>query len=153
MSQSRASRKSSPSKKEPVNISTKYHSEKKDLIEIPYGQHFLHPKKQTAETFLKDISYQIDLGSLYELKKTSFYHTRMEYVAVVLQIQDKMLRSIFKGHFLLQVWKKGGEKVFQKILNSEIEHWACYDDTLIFRTPKGNDFDDCITIIDLKDAL
>lgn len=120
---------------------------------MAYGQNFLHPKKQTAESFLKDISYQIDLDNLYELKRTSFYHSRMQYVAVVLQIQDKMLRTIFKGRYLLQVWKKGGQKVFQKILNSEIEHWVCYNDTLIYRTPEGNEFDDCITIIDLKDPM
>jgi hypothetical protein len=77
----------------------------------------------------------------------------MPYVGVLLQIKDMVLRSIFRGKYLLQVWKKGGEKIFQKILNSEISAWTCYDDILIFRTPEGNEFDDCITIVDLKDPL
>jgi hypothetical protein len=61
----------------------------------------LHPKKQFPHVFLDEVSYEIDLGKLYELRRTTFYHGRMPYVAVVMKIKDRVLNRIFKGEFLL----------------------------------------------------
>jgi len=99
---------------------------------------FLHPKKSSPTQFLKEISYQIDLGLLYEMKSTTFYHARMQYVGVILEIKEKILKKIYNGNFLLQVWKKGGIKVYERTMQEEVKIWNCYCETLVYLSPKGD---------------
>lgn len=74
----------------------------------------------------------------------------MQYVGVVLAITDKIMRRIYNGNFILQVWKKGGQKVYERVMQGEVKVWNCYADILVYLSPAGDEHDDCITIVDLK---
>jgi hypothetical protein len=75
----------------------------------------------------------------------------MPYVAVNLKICDLLLQETYKGTHLLQVWHKGGKKVFELVHNEETTAWACYSDTLVYKPPKGEENDDCVIVVDLDD--
>jgi len=75
----------------------------------------------------------------------------MPFVAVSLEIRDLQLRDIYHGTHLIQVWKKGGKKVFERVLNDEVKRWACYSNYLLYVSPANTDFSDNIIIVDLDD--
>jgi len=35
-------------------------------------------------------------------------------------------------------------------MHAQVEMWHCYGDTLIYKSPKGEEHDDCLTLVDLK---
>lgn len=130
-----------------------FQSDDPKITQNNYGVRFLHPKKSTPSQFLRDIAYQINLGELYTLLGTTFYNARMDYVAVCLQIKEPILQQIYNGEFLLQVWKRGGKKIFEIVLTGKVEAWACYSNLLIYKPPKGSKWDDSIVIVDLDSPI
>ena len=53
---------------------------------------------------------------LYEVHSTCAYHEGMLYTPVLVKINSKEVRLNMGANYLLQVWKKGGKKVFEKPL-------------------------------------
>lgn len=49
------------------------------------------------------------------------------------------------------MWKKGGKKIFERVLNDEVTRWACYSNYLLYVSPSNTDFSDDIIIVDLDD--
>jgi len=49
---------------------------------------------------------------------------------------DEKLRAFYKGQFLLEVWSKTGERIFQKVLQEEIKEsqWELTENTLVFKS-------------------
>jgi len=48
--------------------------------------------------------------------KTCAYHWEMPYCPVILKIKHPKLKEIFGGKYLLQVYNRNGESVFDKVL-------------------------------------
>jgi hypothetical protein len=49
---------------------------------------------------------------------------------------DEKLQAFYKGRFLLEVWTKAGERLFQKVLQHEIREnqWELNANTLVFKS-------------------
>ncbi len=49
---------------------------------------------------------------------------------------DEKLRAFYKGQYILEVWSKSGERIFQKVLQNEIQdsQWELYSNVLIFKS-------------------
>lgn len=66
---------------------------------------------------------RVDLGQ-YRIKSHCNYDLQSsgttDYSVFQVEILDEKLRHFYKGHFLLEVWSKQGERIFQKVLQEEI---------------------------------
>ena len=53
-----------------------------------------------------------------------------------IEVLDEKLRAFYKGRFLLEVWTKSGERLFQKVLQNELteNQWELNDNTLVFKS-------------------
>lgn len=52
--------------------------------------------------------------------------------------------------FLLQVWNKQGNFIYEKNLNVKLRAWFVYFNTLVFMTSPGDKDSDCIQVVYLE---
>jgi hypothetical protein len=87
----------------------------------------------------------IDLG-LYRIKTHCNYDPAAtgttDFSVFQVEILDERLRGFYKGQFLLEVWNKAGERLFQKVLKSEIRdsQWELNANTLVFKSDCDPEF-------------
>jgi hypothetical protein len=92
----------------------------------PYKENqYLHLKQSKPENFLKQVAISIELSKLYELKQTCFLDASFESLAILLRVKDKVL---FRGYnskkYILQIWNKECQKVYQKELYRRPLMWS-----------------------------
>lgn len=65
-----------------------------------------------------------------------------------LSIKSEILRAHYNGKYLLQVWEKGGKKLFEKVLKGKVETWCSSDGgTLVYKPSEEDEDSDCIYIV------
>ena len=103
---------------------------------IPCSDVFLSPQKETYRLTHKYLC--IELGQ-YRIKAHCNYDPASsgttDYSVFQVEILDEKLRHFYKGHFLLEVWSKQGERIFQKVLQEEIpeSQWELHNNVLVFK--------------------
>lgn len=51
---------------------------------------------------------------------------------VLIELVDQKLKDHYQGNYLLQVWNKRGENVYQKVLKHKLHCWNIFYDYLLF---------------------
>jgi hypothetical protein len=100
---------------------------------------------KSSKEYLKECSYSISMSDLYDVKETCHYHQGMDYCPVLIDIKATILQDKRGAKYLLQVWKRHGEKVFERPLKNEIKHWSISYKYFLYKPekdPKGLGKDD-----------
>lgn len=91
----------------------------------------------------------------------------MEFCPVLVQINHTLLKKEYDAEYLLQVWNRDGQKVYQKPLKSKIRFcsrllivicyyvdaiktWAVSNEHFIYKPQIGDEDFDCFHLVNLK---
>jgi len=69
--------------------------------------------KNSAE-MLKSMSFDININKLYSLEQAFCDNQFNEYCAVLLRVENKQLRQVLGGKYLVQVWNKQGQLMYER---------------------------------------
>ncbi len=101
--------------------------------------------------FSSDLTYLLDLD-LYRIKSHCNYDPvsskTTEFSIFQVEIVNEELQRYYQGRFILEIWNKSGERIFQKVLKDEITQWKLYNNTFLY---KGAPESPLIYIIWLKE--
>lgn len=82
------------------------------------------------------VNFLIDLGQ-YRVKNHCHYDPltvgTSDFSIFQIEITDEELRQSYQGRFILEVWSKQGERIFQKVLKDECTQWKLYKDVFVFK--------------------
>ena len=104
------------------------------------------------------ISYD-NFVDIIVVKYCSAYNEKSEYVAILVEIVNSDLKTIYGGSFLIQVWSKGGKKVYEKILKckhtmsdglDEPRGMNIFKDGFLFRLHKEEESSGFLYLVDLR---
>jgi len=56
-----------------------------------------------------------------------------DYIAYQLQLENEDLKRYYQGHFILEVWSRAGERIFQKVLREECKRWSLCNNVFAFK--------------------
>ena len=89
---------------------------------------------RTAKEFMKDVMYQVPLNKLYQVLASCNYNESGNFCPALVKIIDPNILRINKNlPFLLQVWNRKGDMVFERPLKQPITNWNISDDKFIFQ--------------------
>ena len=78
----------------------------------------------------------IDLNQ-YRIKNFCHYDPTLvnttDYSIFQIEILNDDLQRFYQGRFILEVWTRSGDRIFQKILKEEVTQWKVYNNTFIFK--------------------
>lgn len=84
---------------------------------------------QSSKDFLEESTYFIELKrkcrtltapiELYEVHSTCSFHENMTYSPVLLKINHATIKNNLRANYILQVWKQGGRKVYERLLQGK----------------------------------
>ncbi|CDW71887.1 wd-40 repeat protein [Stylonychia lemnae] len=117
-----------------------------------YYQDYLSGNTCNSSTFLREISYQVNLTELYKVIGSCYLNAQMEFCPVLVQINHTLLKKEYGAEYLLQVWDRQGQKVYQRPLKSKDTYFRLI---VIIRSDKdlGCDDDfDCYHLVNLKNG-
>ena len=73
------------------------------------------------------------LDGLYKIIASCTHTEGSNYVAILLEVIDENIKKINNDNgFVLQVWKLGGQMVFEKSLKNPVCNWNITEDKFIF---------------------
>ena len=78
--------------------------------------------------------YEVPLDDLYEVVASCQYNSDGEFCPVLLKIIDKSIKRKNGGlPFLLQVWNKRGDMIFERALEKPCCNWNISGDVFLFQ--------------------
>ena len=88
---------------------------------------------KTSKDFMKRVMYSVPLNKLYKIMASCQFSDDADFCPVLVKIVDKTILQTNDGfEFLLQVWTKKGDMVFERPLNMPICNWNISGDKFIF---------------------
>ena len=83
--------------------------------------------------------YSVPLNKLYEVVASCQYNEIADFCPVLIKIVNDEIYKVEDQHrFLLQVWSKFGDMVFERKLRLPISNWNISDDKFIFQENKDD---------------
>lgn len=83
---------------------------------------------------MKNVMYSVPLNKLYKMMASCQYTEGASFCPVLIQIVDETILQIHNGvKYLLQVWTKKGDMVFEKPLQQPVCNWNISEDKFIFQ--------------------
>ena len=78
--------------------------------------------------------FRVPLNKLYELVGSCQYNEESDFCPVLVKVQDKKVIEFNGGkRFLLQVWDRNGQMVFERPLDEPVTNWNISGDTFVFQ--------------------
>ena len=88
---------------------------------------------------MKEVMFKVPLNKLYKLIASCYYNEFGNFCPVLVKIvDDKVLEENRGKEFLLQVWDRQGEMVFERPLKKPVVNWNISDDIFIFIESNDN---------------
>ena len=82
---------------------------------------------------MKSSMFQVPLSKLYKVVASCNYNEDNLFCPVLVKIINEKIRTINKGHtYLLQVWNRTGNMIFEKSLRNPISNWNISGDKFVF---------------------
>ena len=82
---------------------------------------------------MKQVSYQVPLNSLYKVVSSCMYEEDGNFCPVLIKIIDpEILRENKNKPYLLQVWTKYGQMVYEKSLDKPVANWNISEKMLVY---------------------
>ena len=87
---------------------------------------------------MKNVKYKVPLDGLYKVVASCNYTDSCDFSPVLLRIMCQDLKGMIcpddpEKEYLLQVWTKGGEMVFEKQLADPITNWNITGTVFLFQ--------------------
>ena len=57
-----------------------------------------------------------------------------DYLIFQVEILDVDLQRYYQGQFIMEVWTKAGDRIFQRVLKEECRHWKLCNNVFTFKT-------------------
>ena len=82
---------------------------------------------------MRKVMYKVPLNNLYQVMYCCLHEENADFCPVVVKIIDEtILKENQNLPFLLQVWTKGGEMVFERPLQNPPTIWSISDNKLVY---------------------
>ena len=89
---------------------------------------------EKARDYTDKLTYNIPLSELYKVCASCHDTERQDFCAVLIQIVDDRIFEINgKKRYLLQIWSKKGDMVFERSLLKPVCNWAIDKDKFLFQ--------------------
>ena len=83
---------------------------------------------------MKEVMFKIPLTKLYKLEASCQYNEDSNFCPVLVRITDKQVLKEYGGKlFLLQVYNRAGEMVFERPLDQPVVNWNISGDNFVFQ--------------------
>lgn len=98
-----------------------------------------NPMKQgnqcsNSKDFMKKVMYSVPLNKLYEVLASCQFNENADFCPVLVKIVDYKILEINENFpYLLQVWTKFGQMVFERSLHQPVSNWNISHDRFIFQ--------------------
>lgn len=124
------------------SFNKKFITNVKEYIAFGDLDFFTKESNNNAGEFFKQIMYQINLSDLYEIVDTCYYAQAMPYCPILVHCKQT-------ERYLLQVWNKSGDMVYEKILTQRPTAWCVTHQILVFKPHEADQSakEDCYNIV------
>ena len=94
---------------------------------------------KSAKDFMRNVMYSVPLNKLYKVVASCNYNEKADFCPVLLEVKDKsILQHNHRCPFLLQVWTRKGEMVFERALKQPCCNWNIAGDKFMYQeTPES----------------
>ena len=80
------------------------------------------------------VMYSVPLNQLYEVVASCNYDEKSNFCPVLIRIVDEKIKSFNPGkHYLVQVWTKEGQIIFERAMSKPISNWNITRDKFLFQ--------------------
>ena len=88
---------------------------------------------KSAKDYMNKVMYQVPLNKLYEVMHSCQYNEKGAYCPVQLRVVNEAIKEQIGKEFLLQVWNKRGQMLFEKQLDHPIANWNISQEWFVFQ--------------------
>lgn len=89
---------------------------------------------QTTRQYQQKVEFLIPLNDLYELMASCMHTEGSNFCGTLVKIVDPTILALNNGlPFLLQVWKRGGQLLFEKSMRRPVANWNIKKDKFLFQ--------------------
>ena len=93
----------------------------------------VEPKKFNHKEYLELLESRVPLDKLYDIEASCHHTEGTDFCGLLVRIVDKKVLKINNGKpWLVQVWRRGGQLVFEKALKERIKNWNITQDKFLF---------------------
>ena len=88
---------------------------------------------------MRNVMYSVPLKKLYKVVASCNYNEKADFCPVLLEVMDRTILQNNNGcAFLLQVWTRKGDMVFERALDQPCCNWNIADDKFMYQeTPES----------------
>ena len=79
------------------------------------------------------MSYKVPLNELYAVRSTCCSNELNLYCPIVLEITNTELQKLYNGTFLIQIWNKQGELLFERTRNTTLKCMSQVGNFFVFK--------------------
>lgn len=107
----------------------------------------------TSDKYMSEIETRVPLSDLYEIESTACYSENNKLCPVILKVKDKKLQTLMDAKYLVQVWNRHKEMLYEVRLNEQVrrEQMSLISNTFVLFVTKNNSvseyevvrFDEC----------
>ena len=80
-----------------------------------------------------NMSFNIDTSQLYVLEKSCMQNQANPFCPVLLRITNETLAKRYGGQYLIQVWNRQKELIFQRVRTQPITSWNLTGKYFVFK--------------------
>ena len=83
---------------------------------------------------MQKVMFKVPLNELYEVLSSCQYNEESDFCPILVRIvDDEICKNNNNFRYLLQVWTKKGDMVFEKPLRKPISNWNISNDKFVFQ--------------------
>ena len=93
-----------------------------------------HNQFTTSKEMLNALKFSVPLDKLYKVVASCNYNQANLYCPVIVEVIDSVAKERYGANkpYLLQLWNKKGEMVFERPLEQPVANWNIANDVFMF---------------------